>query len=113
MAELDDLDTRARLAVLEVMGWPDDRDHPGTDDGVPPAAHWTLAGELVAAVAPLFRPLPGEARPCPGCGRSIGLTQHGRFARHQAHGFADWCPASNRLVSDHTTTDQGGPDGRC
>jgi hypothetical protein len=54
--EPTDLDTRARLAVLEVMGWPDDRDDPRPcpgADGVPPRAFWNLAGDLVAAVAPL------------------------------------------------------------
>lgn len=44
--------------------------------------------------------LPGEAVTCPRCHRRIGLTRHSRLARHQARGFAGWCPASNALLTE-------------
>lgn len=57
----DELDTTtARLAVLEVMGWDDDRGVPPID-GVPAEPCWSLAGELVDAVAAALPAAP--ARP--------------------------------------------------
>lgn len=101
MAEPDDLDTRARLAVLEVMGWQDDRDSPGTEDGVPPAACWTLAGELVAAVAPLALCAVADEHELLASMPGIWPTATA-WARHRAENWPDIEPPS-----DHTTADQG------
>jgi hypothetical protein len=51
--EPNDLDTRARLAVLAVMGHPDDRELPaGEPSDTAPGYFWELAGRVVAAVVP-------------------------------------------------------------
>jgi hypothetical protein len=95
----EDLDTRARLAVLAVMAWQDDRNDPGTPEGVPPAACWELAGELVRAVAPMAMRWITDR---------LGERYAMDAAVRRAHTWADEFAAA-----DHTTTDQGGPDGRC
>lgn len=73
----DDIDlTEATAAALQALGWPDDRDSPG-GDGVPAAAHWTAAGEVVEAVAPL---LVAEAR-------RRALSEAYRRIREHASGY--------------------------
>lgn len=51
-------------AVMTVMGWADDRHDPG-GGGVPPAACWTLAGDIARAVIAATAP-PEEIQPCSG-----------------------------------------------
>lgn len=89
--EPTDLDTRARLAVLEVMGWPDDRNDPRPcpgADGVPPRAYWNLAGELVAVVAPLVLRAVADEHDLIVSGPGIWPTAT-TWARHRADNWPD------------------------
>ena len=117
----EDLDTRARLAVLDAihrvypgsaLAWPADR-------GQAPAALDALAGEVVAAVAPLIRRQAAEEIAVliwdPKTGPEALKAERStwwrglRLGRRDAATIAlEHCPAP-----DHTTTDQGGSDGRC
>jgi hypothetical protein len=99
----EELDVRARLAVLKVMGWPDDRNAPRPcpgADGVPPRAHWNLAGELVAAVAPLVLRKVADEHELIVSAPGIWPTATA-WMRHRADNWPDL-----EVHSDSTTTDQ-------
>lgn len=111
-----EFDVRARLTVLEAAGWPDDRDQ--YVGPLPAGWYWEMAGRLVRALTPIIRRevadeadqrlrtvQPSLTITSPSLGEVPYLRQD--LAAELAGRLAV-VPAA-----DHTTTDQGGPDGRC